>query len=205
MTKKTKIMAVGDIHGDKTLAKKLAKEAKEKNVDLVILAGDLTFVEQSIEDIIGPFAKNGKEVLIMPGNHESPATINVLEELYSNARNIHGHSFVKNNVGFFGAGGADIGPFSIPDSKIGKLIEKSYKELERKDLSKKIMITHMHPAGSKSEFSGFLGSPAIRKAIEKFKPDIAINGHIHEAGGIEEKIGKTRVINVARKPKIFEV
>ena len=41
--------------------------------------------------------------------------------------------------------------------------------------------------------------------LEKFKPDIAINAHIHEAGGIEEKIGKTRVINVSRKEKVFEI
>ena len=36
-------------------------------------------------------------------------------------------------------------------------------------------------------------------------PDILINSHLHEAGGMEEKIGKTKVINVSRKEKIFEV
>ena len=67
------------------------------------------------------------------------------------------------------------------------------------------MITHIHPKGSKSEFSGFEGSKAVRKAIEKFQPDIAIFSHIHEAAGVEEKIGKTKVINVSRKEKIFEI
>jgi len=42
---KTKILAVGDIHGDSKLIKKLAEKAKEENVDLVILAGDLTILE----------------------------------------------------------------------------------------------------------------------------------------------------------------
>ncbi|GAG10313.1 unnamed protein product, partial [marine sediment metagenome] len=67
------------------------------------------------------------------------------------------------------------------------------------------MVTHMHPKGSKAEFSGFEGSRGIKKAIKEFKPDIAICSHIHEAAGIEEKIGKTKVINVSRKAKVFEV
>ena len=45
----------------------------------------------------------------------------------------------------------------------------------------------------------------MKKNLIEFKPDVAISAHIHEAGGIEEKIGKTKVINVAKKPKIFEI
>ena len=41
--------------------------------------------------------------------------------------------------------------------------------------------------------------------VKEFHPDVLITAHIHEAGGIEEKMGKTRVINVARKEKIFEI
>ena len=74
-----------------------------------------------------------------------------------------------------------------------------------KDLEKKIMVTHMHPEGTKSEFSGFIGSKAVRKAIEKFRPDIALFSHIHEASGTEEKIGKTLAVNVSRRERIFEV
>jgi Icc-related predicted phosphoesterase len=47
------------------------------------------------------------------------------------------------------------------------------------------------------------GSDAVRKAVEKFKPDILLCGHVHEAEGLEEVIGKTRVINVGRKGKII--
>ena len=63
------------------------------------------------------------------------------------------------------------------------------------------MVTHMHAQGTKSEFSGIEGSRSIRRAIEKFQPDFLIHSHIHEAEGIEEKIGKTKVINVGRKGK----
>ncbi len=203
MKKKSKILAVGDIHGDTGLIKRLAKKAKEEDVDLVILAGDLTFAEQSIKNIIGPFVKAKKQVLLIPGNHESIATIDFLAEMYPNTKNIHGYSFIKNDLGIFGAGGADIGVNIVKDSEIFNLLKKGNERI--KDLKKKIMVTHMHPKGSKAEFSGFEGSKAIRKAIKQFQPDILISSHIHEAAGIEENIGKTKVINVSRKAKIFEI
>jgi Icc-related predicted phosphoesterase len=202
-SKKTKILAVGDIHGDTGLVKKLAEKAKKENVDLVILAGDLTHFEMSVKNLIGPFLKADKEVLILPGNHESLATIDFLTNLYPNAKNIHGYSFRKGDLGIFGAGLADIGVTAVNDKEIFEILKKANSNL--KGVEKKIMVTHMHPEGSKSEFSGFRGSRGIRKAIKEFKPILHIHSHIHEAEGAEEKIGKTKVINVGRKGKIFEI
>ena len=67
------------------------------------------------------------------------------------------------------------------------------------------MVTHMHAANSQAEFSGFPGSRSIRKAVEEFKPDILLSGHIHEAEGIEEKLGNTRVFNVGSEGRIIEI
>lgn len=202
--KKTKILAIGDIHGDTRKVERLAKKAREKHVDVVILAGDLTFAEESIKGLIGPFAKEKLDVLIVPGNHEAIATTAFLADAYAPyAKHLHGYAFSKNNVGFFGAGTANIGIHAITDNEIFKLLKKSHTKI--KNLKKKIMVTHIHPEGSKSEFSGFEGSRAVRKAIEKLQPDIAIHAHIEEGSGLEEKIGKTHVINVARKEKIFEI
>ncbi len=202
-SKKTKVLAIGDIHGDTGLVKKLAEKAKKEDVDLVILAGDITLADHSTKNIIGPFIKAKKQVLLIPGNHESIATVDFLAEMYPNTKNIHGYSFIKGNLGIFGAGGANIGINNMRDSEIFNLLKKGNERI--KHLKKKIMVTHMHPKGSKAEFSGFEGSRAIRKAIKEFKPDFLINSHIHEASGIEEKIGKTRVINVSRKEKVFEI
>ena len=142
-------------------------------------------------------------IALLPGNHETNATIDFLAEMYSNAKNLHGYYFVKGDVGFFGAGGVDVGINIVSDSDIFYLLRRGHEKI--KGLGKKIMVTHMHPEGSKSEFSGFPGSRAIRKAIDSFQPDVLINAHIHEAGGIEEKIGKTKVINVSGKEKVFEI
>jgi len=196
-------MAIGDLHGDTGLVKKLAKRAKKENVDLIILPGDLTWMEESVKGLIGPFIKANKKVLVMPGNHESMATIDFLTQTYPNTINIHGHGIKENDIGIFGGGYAEVGPFWVEDKEIGKALEKGHKEI--KNMKKKIMVTHSHHAGGEAEFTGIKGSKAITKAIKKFKPDLVLSGHIHEAGGIEEQIGKTKIINVARKPVVFEI
>src|SRR3989344_5403667 len=107
--KRTKILAIGDIHGDTGLVKKLAEKAKKENVDLVILAGDITLMENSTKNLIGPFIQAGKKVLLLHGNHEGIATIDFLSELYPDTKNLHGYSISHNDIGIFGAGGANFG------------------------------------------------------------------------------------------------
>ena len=202
--KKTKILAVGDIHGDTKFVERLAKKAKDEEVDLVILAGDLTFLEKSTKNLIGPFKKKKKEVVLIPGNHETMSTINTLTQIYEGTKHVHGYSVRKGDLGIFGSGyEPSTGPFFIEDEEIFKVLKKGNEKI--KDSKKKIMVTHAHPKGSVAEFSGFPGSNAVKKAIKEFKPDILISAHIHEAGGLQEKIGKTKIIHVGRKPKIFEI
>jgi Icc-related predicted phosphoesterase len=203
MKNKTKIMAVGDIHGDTGLVKKLAEKAVKEEIDIIILAGDLVHSENHTKNIVGPFLKASKQILLLHGNHEGIATIDFLSEMYPNTKNLHGYSFVFNDVGIFGAGGADFGIDPIDEKTLKELIGKAHYRI--KDLKKKILVTHTHPEGSKSEFSGIPGSESIRKAIESYRPDFAIFCHIHEAGGIEEEMGRTRLINVSRREKIFEI
>ena len=207
MTKrKTKILAAGDIHGDTGLVKKLAAKAKKEKVDLIILAGDLTMWEEDTKNLMGPFAKLKKPILLLHGNHESLATVDFLSEMYSpNTKNLHGYSFTNKggDVGIFGTGGADFGMSAMTEKQFYDTLSKAHKGLKK--VKHKIMVTHMHPFKSKAEFSGFQGSKGIRKAITKFKPEIVLSGHIHEAEGMEDKIGKTKLIQIGKKGKIIKV
>ncbi len=199
-----KILAAGDIHGDSRLAKKLADRAKKEKVDLVVLCGDLTYAETSTSGIIGPFVKNKNKVILIPGNHETVATADFLADLYD-VTNLHGYSIKIGDVGLFGCGSANIGLFQLSEKEIYDLLKKGYDKI--RDIKKKIMITHVHPSGSLMEkfTTIFPGSTGVEKAIKKFKPDLLICSHVHEAEGIEEKIGKTKVINVGRSGKIIEI
>ena len=201
---KLRILAAGDIHGDTTQARRLAEQAEEENIDLVGLSGDLKYEETCTEGIIGPFIKKGKKVILIPGNHETVATADFLAELYG-ATNLHGYSIKCKDVGLFGCGGANIGLFQLGEDEIFELIKKGYDRI--KDSKKKILVTHVHPSGSLMEkFTNiFPGSDGVKKAIDIFKPDILLCSHVHEAEGIEEMIGKTKVINVGKRGKIIEV
>ena len=66
---------------------------------------------------------------------------------------------------------------------------------------------NIHPEGTLiSKLTTFVpGSKAVTEAIKKFKPDIAICSHVHEAEGIEEKMGKTTILNVGKTGKIIEI
>ena len=203
----TKILAAGDIHGDTSLAKKLAEKAEKEKVDLLVLCGDITDFDKSTDNLIGPFVKKKQKVLLIPGNHEGLATADFFAEMYG-ATNLHGYSFKLKNLGLFGCGFANLGLTRLNELEIFNILKKGDKSL--KGSKTKIMVTHVHPAGSKidkfSKTAGIVhlpGSTGVEKAIKTLKPDILLCSHVHEAEGIEEKIGFTRVINVGKKGKII--
>ena len=132
--KKLKILAAGDIHGDTSLAEKLAEKAEKEKVDLVILCGDLTLAESSTKDIVGPFKKRHEKVLLIPGNHESVATADFLAELYG-MKNIHGYSVKYGDVGIFGAGGANIGVNQLSEKETYDLLKKGFENHGNKQRS----------------------------------------------------------------------
>ncbi len=201
MVKKLKLLAAADIHGDSRLTKRLAELAEKEAVDLVVLCGDLTGIRET-SGIIKPFKDKKQRVIILPGNHDSFATADFMASLY-NVKNIHGYSAVYEDIALFGAGGADVGPGFISERELWATLKKAHTPI--KDAKAKIMLTHMHPFKSKSEWSGFEGSKAIRRAIKEFKPDFLLHGHIHEASGVEEKIYGTKVINVSQTGTIIEL
>ncbi|MFA5797536.1 MAG: metallophosphoesterase [Candidatus Woesearchaeota archaeon] len=216
-----RILSAGDLHGDMGLARKLAQKAAKENVDIVILCGDLTEADEKTDNLIGPFLKYHKKVLIVPGNHEGPATADFLAQLYG-IKNLHGYSvrfidpakndlvkkgkhLLHNTIGVFGCSAVNLGIHQITDKETYDLLKKGYDYI--KDTDFKIMVTHVHPSDSRMEkFTQFFkGSKAVRRAIDKFKPDIMFCSHVHEAEGLEEMIGKTRVINVGQKGKIIDI
>lgn len=199
-----KILAAGCLHSDSALIERLARQAEDENVDLVVLAGDLTFGEASTDNIVGPFVRRNKRVALIPGNHETTSTADFLAQKYG-VTNLHGYGLLHYDIGFFGCGGANTGLFQLSEDEIFNHLKRSHKYI--KDAKKKIMVTHVHPAESKMEqFSEFVkGSTGVTKAIEKFKPDLLLCSHVHEASGLEETLGTTRVVNVAKTGRIIEI
>mgnify|MGYP001610406730 CR=1 FL=1 len=197
-----KILAASDLHGDISAARKLADQAKKENINLVILCGDIESGNNA-EKIISEFVKQEKKVLLIPGNWDSIATADFLADFFG-VKNIHGYSVRYEDFGIFGCGGANIGPLTrLTETEIFNTLKKGFDKVSY--LKKKIMVTHMHAENSKAEFSGIQGSKSIKRAVEVFKPDILLCGHIHEAEGIEDKIGDTKVFNVGKRGRVIEI
>jgi len=198
--KKFKILAAGDFHGDSKATKKLAEKAEKEKVDLVILTGDIIGLVET-ENLLKPFTDKGKKVVFVPGNWDSSETANFLSKFYG-IKNIGEHYVKYKDIGIFGIGNPDW-QMNLNEEKAFDKLKKEFNHI--KDLEKKIMVSHLHAADTKSEFSGVPGSTGLRKAIEKFQPDIFLSGHIHEAEGLQEKIGKTKVMSVGKKGRIIEI
>lgn len=201
-----KILAAGDIHGDVSVAKRLAERAKKENVDLVVLAGDIMEDNDKLPGVISPFLEKKQKVLFVPGNHESLATADFIADFYD-ITNLHGYSIKYNDVGIFGCSASNIGINQLSEEEIFSLLKKGFEKV--KNIKKKVMVTHVHPSETKMGKLGHPlvkeGSEGVRKAVKQFKPDVLICSHIHEASGIEERLGKTKIFNVGGEGKIIVI
>lgn len=197
-----KILALSDLHGDRTFAKKMAELGSKEKVDLVIIAGDLVDHTANIDGLIGPFKEKGLEIAVIPGNHEGLAEIGFLQEKYG-VKNLHGYALKKGDIGIFGCGYGDIGVHQLTEEDFFSTLKRAHDSLP--EVRKKLMVTHVQPKDSLLGLGIFTGSAGVRKALDELKPDLHLCGHIHETQGIEEKVGSTRVINVGKGGKIIEL
>ncbi len=193
----TRILAAADIHDSKSAIEQLAKKALEKKVDLVILAGDIHSYHEGDENILEPLIKTRKKILFVPGNCESHVEH---EHLKKSMKSIHGYYVTYGDVGIAGVGSPD---WQLHHNEMD--FEMIRHQMEKMKPKKKILVSHLHARGTMAEFSGVPGDMVLRNAIDKFQPDLLISGHIHEAEGIEDKIGKTHVVQVGRRGRIIEI
>jgi len=192
-----RILAAGDFHGDRSTAQSLAQRAIDEKADIIVLNGDIV-EENDTEGVLYHFVKTGKPVFLVPGNHDWFAT-DFLSAQYK-VMNLHGKSVQYGNLAIFGCGGAN----ELTEKERYDTIKKTHEQVQ--NAQKRLLVAHVHPSGTIMEsFSQFVkGSIGLRKAIESTKPDVVLCGHVHEAEGIEEKIGNTLVINVGKKGKIID-
>ncbi len=195
-----KILAAGDIHGSKTIADKLSHKALKNEVDLVILAGDIFGVLKNEDSsLLNSFKKNNQKVFFVNGNWDSLEETNKLIK-HSYAKSLEDSYYVYDGVGITGVGNADW-RMKLEESDLTK-IKNNFEKM--KDV-KKVLVSHGHASGTKAEFSGISGDEILRRAIDELNPDLLISAHIHEAEGIEEKIGNTKIIQVGHNGKIINI
>lgn len=195
-----KILVISDIHNEMNYIEKLMRVARGINFDLIICTGDITdffqlqteYTQVEISDmIIKKLLTLKKPLLCIPGNHD-PVDIIKLFDFYN--INLHMKSREIMGMNFIGFGGATT-PFNSPFEP--NEMEGMKKISNLKSEGNFILVVHNPPHNSKVDrtFTGqHVGSPEIRKFIEREKPTLVLCGHIHESEGTDI-IGDSIIFN----------
>ena len=203
--KKIRFLATGDFHSDSKLIAKIKAIKEFDSIDFIVLIGDLSEKKNDFKELLDAF--KGKDIFMVPGNHETKKKLKILEDFYGVHLIGNQPVIIHDDVALFGSNYVPLGPYGVNENDILENLIKNYEAI--KDIKVKIHLSHLPPAdtriGDASPYYPFIGgSDAVREFLEEFSPDITLVGHIHEASGLEEIINNTKVVNVGRTFKIFE-
>jgi Icc-related predicted phosphoesterase len=196
-----RVQVFSDIHSDlRALQKAMAVEA-----DVYICAGDLVNWSQGLDACGEVLRQLGEKLWVLPGNHETDSDVTAFCRRFG-FNDFHGKSFIQDGWNFAGLGYSNPTPFDTPGE---------YSEEELRDrlelfagLDPLILICHAPPMGTALDQAGpgnHFGSVAVRKFIDAYRPSHFFCGHIHEAAGASERIGKTEAMNVGPKGCLLEI
>jgi Icc-related predicted phosphoesterase len=190
-----KLLIFSDIHSDlKTLQRHMDTDA-----DYYFAAGDLVNWARNIEAAGEILKRRGKQVYVIPGNHERPEQVEQLCDKYG-LNNFHGGKLEIDGYHVVGLGCSNPTPFDTPG-------EYSEEELARRatafnGLKPMIAIFHCPPLRTTLDRISNMrhaGSTAVRDFLLREKPRYFFCGHIHEAAGVAEQLGVTSAMNVGKK------
>lgn len=196
-----KILAFSDLHLARARAAAIVEASRE--ADLVIGAGDFCNMRQGLAEAMAMLAGITAPLVMVPGNAESIEELR--EAAPKGAHVLHGEGTEIGGLRLFGLGGGvpvtPFGPWSWD------LTEAQAAGLLATCAGADILIAHSPPKGVADVTSdgASVGSTAIREAIGRVRPRLALCGHIHDSWGTEGTIGTTRVVNLGPRPNWFEM
>ncbi|MEO1138892.1 MAG: metallophosphoesterase family protein [Pseudomonadota bacterium] len=196
-----KILAFSDLHLAR--ARSAAIVEASAAADLVIGAGDFCNHRKGLDDAMVMLSGIKKPMIMVPGNAESHAELEAAA--LSNATVLHGTGTEHEGLAVFGLG------YGVPTTPFGDwscdLTEAEAEALLAPCDAADVLILHSPPKGIADETSdGFsVGSTALRDAITRIQPRLAVCGHIHDSWGVTGRIGKTQVVNLGPRPNWFDI
>lgn len=195
------ILAFSDLHHSLSRAEELV--ACSHAADLVIGAGDFCNMRRDLPGAMNLLAGITAPMIVVPGNAESDDELT--DAAHANTQVLHGRQADVCGLRIFGLG------YGVPPTPFGSwscdMTEAQAETMLANCAQADILIVHSPPKGMADVTSAgqSVGSTAIRKAIERIQPKLALCGHIHDSWGQSGQIGRTRVVNLGPTPNWFEV
>ncbi|MEM7731203.1 MAG: metallophosphoesterase family protein [Pseudomonadota bacterium] len=196
-----KVLGFSDLHLSRGRAAVLVEASRE--ADLVIGAGDFCNQREGLSEAMTLIKGLAAPCVVVPGNCESA------DELRTAANEgmivLHGNAAEVAGLRFFGLG------YGVPETPFGAwscdLSEPRAEEMLAPCEHADIMVFHSPPKGIADVTSTgvSVGSTAIRDAIARVQPTLAVCGHIHDAWGERGRVGDTVVANLGPSVNWFDI
>jgi uncharacterized protein len=187
----TRILAFSDMHMSRRCARDVV--AKAEFADLVIGAGDFCNHRRGLDDAMAMLRPVLEKSVLVPGNAESA---DELRAAAGPAAVLHGEAAERDGLSIFGLG------YAVPVTPFGDwscdLSENEAEALLAGMEHADVLVVHSPPKGvaDRTAAGASVGSTAIRAAIERVQPRLAVCGHIHDSWGRTGLIGATHVHNL---------
>jgi hypothetical protein len=198
-----KILAFVDLHSSLSSLRKLQEKAKKSKPDIILCAGDFTVFQHHIGEIMKRLNKLGK-MYVIHGNHEIESKVRKLCKQYKNLEFVHKKIVKVDGYLLVSHGG---GGFAMKDKDFEKFVKKNEKKLKGQKI---ILMTHAPPYGTKLDYLDYMddhhvGCKSYTDFIKKYKPIIAVSGHIHDTEGKKDVIKGTKLQNIGPNGVIFRI
>jgi Icc-related predicted phosphoesterase len=200
------ILVISDAHGRLEHIESILM--KEEKIDFIIYCGDIAHYKypyktihmlRSLTDIAKKY--NIKRVMGVPGNIDILKHYIEFEAQETMFTNLHEKVTEYQGYFFIGFGGSTITPLNTLLEYSEETIEERLTKIAESHLKTRsnrvVLVTHVPPYGTMCDkaFSGeHIGSRAIRKIIELYKPLAVFSGHVHESRCID-RIESTIILN----------
>lgn len=179
-----KFLVISDLHQKKSAIEWINDEISKNDAEFVLFLGDVTDFGSG-EEAAEIISMIKSKVYVIPGNCDPR---DLPQKISSVAVDMHGKSVDLCGYKLVGLGGSNI---TIFNTTFELNEDELYEGLDSISSNGMILMTHAPSYGILDKIPSGLsvGSPAIYKIVEKYRPILALSGHIHEDIGVIEKNG----------------
>ncbi|NLL94499.1 MAG: phosphoesterase [Thermoplasmatales archaeon] len=179
-----RFLVVSDLHQKKSAIPGIIEAFEANGCDALLMLGDITDFGTAA-DACEIIHEIGKKTYAIPGNCD-PLD---LPELIGNCcESVHGRAFEIGRLRFAALGGSNPTIFNTPFEYPEEEIEARLRPISSEGM---VLMVHAPAHGHMDRITSGanVGSTAIAKIVEEFKPLAVLSGHIHEARGFKEDDG----------------